>query len=223
VVGEEYIPFGSDRVAEVVAQIRDSDADVILNTINGDANRAFFRGLRQAGVSPADKPVVSFSLAEPELRGLTQAEAVGHYAAWGYFQSLESEANREFVKRFQARYGPQRVTSAPIEAAYFGVHLWAQAVEQAGSTEPAAIREAMRGQRFRAPEGEVWIDPETLHTWKYFRFARVKPGGQFEILWSNDRPIEPEPFPPSRPREEWDALVEGFHQQWGGQWLNPGP
>ena len=53
---------------------------------------------------------------------------VGDYAAWDYFQSIDRPENREFVRKFKALYGPDRVTSDVIEAAYCSVHLWAQAV-----------------------------------------------------------------------------------------------
>src|SRR5262249_47321191 len=50
--GEEYIPLGDGDVADVVKKVQESGADVILNTINGDSNRAFFRRLRAAGITP---------------------------------------------------------------------------------------------------------------------------------------------------------------------------
>jgi hypothetical protein len=49
--------------------------------------------------------------------------AVGDYAVWNYFQSLSRPQNIAFVDRYRARYGPHRVTSDPMEAAYIGVNL----------------------------------------------------------------------------------------------------
>src|SRR5436190_6061483 len=51
--GEDYLPLGSQEVAAAVSAIARAKPDMILNTINGDSNIAFFRGLRAAGIAPA--------------------------------------------------------------------------------------------------------------------------------------------------------------------------
>ena len=58
---------------------------------------------------------------------------VGDYAAWNYFESVPGEVNRLFVLSFKKRYGQNRVTDDPMEAAYFGVYLWANAVKEANT------------------------------------------------------------------------------------------
>ena len=49
VVGEEYKLLGDQYFDDVVEKISESEPDVILNTINGDSNVAFFKELRQQG------------------------------------------------------------------------------------------------------------------------------------------------------------------------------
>lgn len=218
VVGEAYVPPAALNVENVVQQIVDANPDMILNLINGDTNLAFFRALRAAGVTPEKVPTLSFSLEEEELRHLDSEQMAGDYAAWNYFQSIQSPQNREFVDAFHARYGPQRVVSDPMEAGYIGVMLWAKAVEEAGSTDVTAIRRALRNQRMLAPEGEVRIDPATQHTFKTPRVGRILPSGQFQIVWTADQPEEPEPYPPSRPVADWKALLHDLRREWGGAW-----
>jgi urea transport system substrate-binding protein len=67
VVGEEYLLLGSNDVKGVVQKIVQTQPTVILNTINGDTNVAFFRELRAAGMTPPKIPTVSFSIAEDEF------------------------------------------------------------------------------------------------------------------------------------------------------------
>jgi urea transport system substrate-binding protein len=220
IVGETYLPLGSGDVQEVVHQIQESKADLIVNTINGDTNAVFFRALCNAGVVPARVPVLSFSVGENELRAVEADDVIGDYAAWNYFQSVDRPENTEFVRKFQARYGP-RVISDPMEAAYVAVYLWARGVEKAGSTEPAAVRRAVKGQWFAAPEGPVQIDPENNHAWRVVRVGRVVAGGQFEIVWSSERPIRPEPFPATHPRNYWDRFLTDLYEKWGGHWEAP--
>jgi urea transport system substrate-binding protein len=221
VVDEKYLPLGGKDVASIVQRIVETKPDVILNTINGDSNVAFFKALREAGITPSDIPTVSFSIGETELKQLDPKLSAGDYAAWNYFQSVDTPANHAFVDAFRKRYGADRVTSDPVEAAWFGVHLWAQAVRLADSAEPVRVRKAIAGEGMLAPGGLVFIDGPTQHTWKYARVGRVRADGQFDIVWSSDKPVRPIPFPIFRSRTEWERMLEAMHKSWGGQWVNP--
>jgi urea transport system substrate-binding protein len=223
VLGEAYVPLGSTDVQEVVHSIVRTQPEVILNTINGDSNVAFFRALRAAGVTPQRIPTLSFSIAEHELQTLGVSEMVGDYAAWSYFQSVESPENARFVQRFHAKYGADRVTDDPIEAGYVGVYLWAQGVRDAGTPEPEAVRRTIGNQSFLAPEGIVYVDAENQHTWKTVRIGQVREDGQFAIVWTSERAIRPLPYPAFRLKAEWDTFLDGLYHGWGGHWAQPSP
>lgn len=223
IAGEKYLPLGGTNVDAVVQAITAARPDVILNTINGDSNVAFFRALREAGITPDDIPSISFSLGETELRQMDAGKMAGDYAAWSYFQSLDTPENLEFLAAFRARFGADRVVSDPLEAAWFGVHLWAQAVRTAGSADPVDVLKALQGEGMRAPEGLVYIDGPTQHTWKHARIGRIREDGQFDIVWSSDKPVRPIPFPPFRSHEEWERMQHEWFDAWGGQWVNPQP
>ena len=106
----------------------------------------------------------------------------------------------------------------PMEAAYFGVKLWAKAVADAKSTDVSEIRRAMLNQRMRSPEGDVRIDAATQHTFKTPRIGRVLADGQFEVVWTAAKPEPPIPYPPSRSTEEWRAFLHDLYAGWGNQW-----
>jgi urea transport system substrate-binding protein len=144
---------------------------------------------------------------------------VGDYAAWNYFQSVESPENQQFVSSFRAKYGPQRVLTDPMEAAYFGVKLWAKAVADAKSTDVSEIRRAMLNQRMRSPGGDVRIDAATQHTFKTPRIGRVLADGQLEVVWTAAKPVAPEPFPASRSTAEWRAFLHDLYAGWGNKWF----
>jgi urea transport system substrate-binding protein len=223
VLGEEYILLGSTDVDEAVQQIVDTQPDVILNTINGDTNVAFFKALRAAGITPDKIPTMSFSVAEDELRTLGVKDMAGDYACWNYFQSVDTEANKRFVAAFREKYGDDRVTDDPMEAAYFGVHLWAQAVREAGTDDVNEVRKVMANQTYQAPEGIVYVDAENNHTWKIVRIGRIKQDGQFEIVWTSQKPVRPVPYPIYRSPSEWHSFLDGLYEGWGERWANPGP
>lgn len=223
IVGEEYIYFGSQDVAPTIAKIREARPNVVISTVVGDSNFAFYRALRQAGLDARETPVVSLSIGESELRALNALDVAGHYSAWSYFQSLRRRENQAFVQRFRARYGTDRVTSDVVETAYFSVLLWAKAVEQAGSADVAEVSELILGESIDAPEGVVTVDPATRHTWRSFHVGQIRPDGQIDIVWSAEHPIRPVPYPRTRSRVAWEAFLTQLHSGWGGHWANPVP
>lgn len=192
--GEVYLPLGSGDVGEAIAHILAVKPDAILNTLNGDSNVAFFQKLREAGVKPDNLPVMSVSVAEEEVRAIGPCNIAGHLVVWNYFQTVDTPENRKFVKAYKARYGENRVTDDPIEAAYLGVYLWKQAVEKAGSTNVVKVRAAAKNIEFAAPSGKVKIDAQTQHIWKTVRIGKVRVDGQIEEIWNSGAPVPPDPF-----------------------------
>lgn len=218
ILGEQYLVLGGTEVAGIVQEIKTAQPNVIINTINGDSNIAFFKALRAAGITPEKIPVMSLSVAEQELAHLEASAMVGDYAAWSYFQSVRGTANEKFVAGFKKKYGAQRVVSDPMEAAYFGVHLWANAVRETGSVAVDTVRQALRNQSYNAPEGVVSIDPLTQHTWKFARIGKINGAGQFTEIWNSGRAVRPLPYPVYRDKTAWSALLENLYKQWGNQW-----
>jgi urea transport system substrate-binding protein len=221
IVGEDYLLFGSPDVSGIVGRIVEAQPDAILNTINGDSNVAFFRALRQAGVTPNTVPTISFSISEEELSSLKSRDLVGDYAAWNYFQTIDRSQNKAFVERFQKKFGEQSIISDPMEAAYCGVQLWALAVKEAGDVDAAKVRQAVLRQSYDAPEGLIRIHAETQHAAKVFNVGQITADSRFKIISSSDTPIEPIPFPGTRSKGEWDAFLLDLKLQWGGKWANP--
>jgi len=220
-IGETFVPLGHDEFAEIAATIAESEADVILNLLNGQSNISFFHALRAAGVKSADVPTFSFSIAEPELRSLNVEKMVGDYAAWSYFHDVDTPENQDFVAKFQKKYNPTRLISDPMQTGYMSLFLWAQAVKQAGNFEPTAIRDAVRGQTLLAPEGEVTIDPKTQYTEKPSRIGQINESGRFEIVVASQGSHEPEPFPDSRTPEAWREFLKALQSGWNGGWSAP--
>ncbi|ODT56974.1 urea ABC transporter substrate-binding protein [bacterium SCN 62-11] len=216
VVGEEYLPLGSRDLGQTLERIQKSKPDLIFNTINGDSNQALFKALQGRNI-----PVISFSLAEAELQSMDPELTAGHFAAWNYFQSLSGPRNRQFVEAFRNKYGQNRVTDDPIEAAYCGVYLWAQAVQEAGSDEVSAIRRCIRRQSLAAPEGTIYIDPDTQHSFRSVNIGRIRKDGQFDVMWSSGQPIRPVPFPIYRSRADWLKFLDDLYRGWGDHWSAP--
>ena len=221
IVGEEYVRLGERDMSAVITAILAAKPDVILNTLNGDSNVSFFNALRAAGITPAAVPTISFSIAENELQSLPKEKMAGDYAAWNYFQSIDTAINQQFVQAFKSRYGAARATSDPLEAAYVGVHLWAATVTAIGTTDVKKVRQAVADRSQRGPGGMVYVDPENRHTWKTVRIGQIRPDGQFDIVWASEYPIRPVPYPPQRTVPAWEALLQQLYSSWGNRWVRP--
>jgi len=193
-VGEEYTPLGHTDYSTIITKIKAAKPDVVFNTLNGDSNVAFFKQLKDAGISAADLTTLSVSVAEEEIRGIGADVLAGHLAAWNYYQTTDTPANKTFVENYKKKYGENRVTADPIEAGYDAVYLWAAAVEKAGSTDVDKVKEAAKELEWDAPEGKVKIDGETQHLYKTVRIGEVEPGGQFKELWNSGEPVKPDPY-----------------------------
>ncbi len=213
VVGERYLPVGSSEVVELVADILRQRPDMILNTVEGDSTVAFFRELNRVGITPDKIPVLSFSISEVDLAGKDAPPMAGHYAAWNYFQSIQTPQNQVFLQRFHNRYGQKAVIDDPMEASYISLQLWVQAAREAGSAEPNQVQRTILRQSLLAPEGVISLDSATRHVWRVARIGKARTDGQFDIVWDSGRPLEPSPFPAYRTREEWGLLLKTIERE----------
>lgn len=192
--GEDYTPLGSTDFSTIVNKIRAADADAVFNVVVGDSLVAFFREYRAAGLTAEAMPVMSMCVGEEEVKSIGADTLTGQLSSWNYYQTLESAENTKFVADFKARFGPDRVTSDPMESAYAAVMLWKATVEKANSFAVSDIQNAAGGVTVTAPEGEMTIDGENHHVTKTARIGRVEADGLIYQVWQSPGPIEPDPY-----------------------------
>jgi urea transport system substrate-binding protein len=194
-IADEYLEFGSAETGSLVNKIKTSGADVVFSNIVGSSVIAFYREYKNQGLTQDKLPIFSTVTTEIEIAALGPEYSAGSYTSLPYFQAIDSEANRSFIRRYRTFVkDPKAVTHQPLESAYFQVYLWKQAVEKGGSFEADAIRTAVRGQEFDAPDGRVRVDPENLHTWFTPRIALWQPDGQGKIVDEAAAPVRPLPY-----------------------------
>src|SRR5712672_4772444 len=99
-----YTPFGHSDWQTIVADIKKFGSagkkTAVVSTINGDANVPFYKELGNQGIKETDIPVVAFSVGEEELAGIDTKPLVGHLAAWNYFESIDTPANKDFIAKW---------------------------------------------------------------------------------------------------------------------------
>lgn len=194
IVGTEYTPLGSTNFTTIVNRVKESGADAVFNTLNGDSNVAFFNQYNSVGMNAETTPVLSVSIAEEEVAAIGASKVKDQLTSWNYYQTLDTPENQKFVADFKAKYGPDRVTSDPMEAAYTSLYLWKAMVEKADSFAVDDVRAAADGVTFDAPEGEVKIDADNQHLYKTPRIGQINPDGLIDIVWETDSAVKPDPY-----------------------------
>lgn len=194
VLGEAYVPLGGTDFSGVIAKIQQAKPAIIINTLNGDSNVAFFKQLQAAGISTKTLPIMSFSIGEQEAKAMGPALVEGSYTAWNYFQSLPGDANAGFIAAYKAKYGADAAITDPMIHGYLDVYAWKAAVEKAGSFDVEAVRKAATALgAFATPMGLVSFAANQSLVQKAY-IGKLKADGQFEIIADSGADIQPEPY-----------------------------
>ncbi|WP_457446220.1 urea ABC transporter substrate-binding protein [Roseateles sp. P5_E4] len=205
VLAERYVPLAGTDMGGVLADLQRVQPDVVISTIGGSSNRAFFDALVAAGLT--DLPLMSLRAAEPEMTAYDGGRLDRHFTAWSYLQSQPGPANEAFLARLRRSQGEGIQASDPAVSAYIGVQLWAAAVREVGSAQTDAVNANVLQQSISAPQGFGAVDSQSRHLWRQLRIAQVKPGGQLAEVFALPRYIKPAPWPVFRSAEHWMAVL----------------
>jgi urea transport system substrate-binding protein len=195
VVGEQYVPLGQSEFASVINKIKEAKPDVIFSDLVGDSVAAFYKQYKSYGLDPAVMPIASPVTAESEVVSMGIDVAKGHISTAAYFQSVNTPENKKFVQAYQTKYGKNEPITQVIEASYFSTLLLAEALKKVKDAADAnAVIGAFAGLEIQAPQGLVKVDAENNHAWLNSRIGKVGADGQFEVIQTSAKPIQPEPW-----------------------------
>ena len=163
----------------------------VISTVTGDSNAHLYAELVKQQIDASKIPFMALSVSERELRSVDIGKLAGHMAARNYFQSVKSAENDAFIKMW-ADFNEQRdkTTNDAMEATFIGFRMWAQAVSQAGTADVNAVRQAMYGQRVRAPSGFEVVMNTNHHLSKPAMIGKLDASGTFDVVWRSISPIK---------------------------------
>ncbi len=157
VVAELYLPLVAEDFTELVRQVRDTQPDylfVLYPAVWGAALKA----LDDAGLLDGLGIGTTF-LGDPDFAGIADL-AEGEYTALPFFTVAAGDGVQPFLDAFAAKYGAGEIPSGGESVgAYDAVYLYKEAVEKAGTTDAAAVAEALVGLSYDGPTGTVTITP----------------------------------------------------------------
>ena len=196
VVGEQYFGLDATRhdFSAVLSEIAAAAPDAIFSTVVGQACIEFYRAYHGTGGDGRTCPIASLTTNEGEIAAIGPEASVGHITAAPYFRSINSVANRRFLKAYGRKFGATIDVTSCCEAAYSQVHMFAHALEETGEMDTECLREALLGATFDAPQGQIKIDPDNNHTYLQSRIARVDEHGEFVIQNKVRRAINHDPY-----------------------------
>lgn len=204
VVGTEFIPLESSNFGSTITAIQRAEPDAVVSLLVGGDHIAFYRDFAARGLNERF-PIVSptFGLGNEQVV-LSPEEAEGIVVAFPYFEELDAKANQEFVDRWHERYGSDYdyITDSAVTV-WNGWHLWAEAVEEAGTTDREAVIEALEsGIALDSPSGKVELDGPSHHVSQDVSIAEVNDQQGFDVLETESG------VPPSFEQEVCDLVAE---------------
>ncbi|OIQ91738.1 aliphatic amidase expression-regulating protein [mine drainage metagenome] len=207
-ISETYLPLDApwESYLEVAHRIRNAMPDFIFSTVVGEGIPLLHRAFATVGLDPYAMPIASHMTSEAEVAIMGADLAEGHITCAAYFQSVDTPQNKQAIARYRARFGERLVTNMCWEAAYFQLHMLADAIRRVGSDDPEHLLRVLPGLEFDAPQGRVRIDEHNHHTYLQPRVGRVNAQGQFDILASAPERAKADPYVVSHSTPDWLGL-----------------
>lgn len=164
VVGTEYFPLDATSFGSTISKIQAAKPDWIMTVLVGGGPISFYRQFHAAGLS-GRIPIASTTFgSSSEQLVLLPEESDGIVVAYNYIESLDNPANKEFLKKFRAKYGSDYPVSYVTMSSYQGMLLWAAGVRKAGTIDRDKVVEALEsGISIDGPSGKTTLDPATHH------------------------------------------------------------
>ncbi len=209
-LGEHYLPLEATErdYRAIMEDIRAKQPSFIFSTVVGDSTAQLYRAYADAGFSTKAMPIASLTTSEAEIAQMGFDVASGHFTAAPYFQSIDSEANRQCLANLRKLFGDDCRPNLCWEASYFQMHLFANAFRKAGTDNISELLPQLLGSEFDAPQGRIRLDPGNHHTWLYPRVGRANAQGGFTILRQATRAVSPDPYLVTHSLGDWTAKEE---------------
>ncbi len=182
VVKTDFFPLDVADFGSTIAKIQQEKPNWVISALVGGAHMSFYRQWAASGMNKKI-PLASttFGVGNEHL-ALSPAEGDGILIAGNYSQESPAPANKEFLGRWQQKFGDTKIVHEIAVSQYHGIKLWAECVRKAGSVDRAALLKAIEsGPSIVGPAGTVTIEPKTHHASLDIHVMEVK-GQKLTIL-----------------------------------------
>jgi len=179
VVGDEYQPMDATDWTAIISKMRAANPDaVIMSTAGGAPNVTLQKQYKAAGMKAL---VGNLSVDEGTAKSMG-ADAQGIFISASYLTNIDSPANKAFLAAMHKKFGADLKTPNDLSVPeYDAVYLYKEAVEKAGSTDPAKVVAALGKVSFDGPRGHIQISKER-HAPLTMYLGQVQADGSVKIV-----------------------------------------
>ena len=143
VASTDFFPLDVADFGSTIAKIQQAKPDWVVSALVGGAHMSFYRQWAAQGMNKKI-PLASttFGVGNEHL-ALSPAEGDGIIIAGNYSQEANTPANKEFLARWQKRFGDTKIVHEIAVSQYQGIYVWAECVKKAGSLDRNAMLKAI--------------------------------------------------------------------------------
>ena len=181
IVGEQYVPLGTQEFGDVLADLAAADADIILPALVGGDAIAFELQAPDYGVGQDEVHRLANIYEEGVLAAMGPELTAGMVVSLGYVKEVDTAANREFVERYVSEFGADFPPNTFAAHVYELALLWADAANDAGTTDATAVGAAMKGRSIDSVRGTVTVT-ESRHLAQPVYMVEIASDGEQVIV-----------------------------------------
>ena len=151
-------------------------ADVVYPLYAGGDGITFLKQFVSFGLHKTSL-AASTALSELIIGALPVQDSTGWVASFEYFMTIDTPENKDFVQRYQAKFGSDAIMDSIGEGMRTCVDLYVNGVQKAGSIDKEKVVDGMRAAQFPDPKGTIHIDGTSQCAYLNDYIAVVAPPG----------------------------------------------
>ena len=169
------VPLANPDFAPFLQRVAEAKPDALLGFVPAGVGPAFMRQFVERGLDKSGiKFIAEGSVTEDDIVNQIGDAALGVITSQHYSAAHDSPENRSFVAEFKKANSGMRPNLMAVQS-YDGMHMIYEALQKThGSTDGAALVDAMKGLSFVSPRGPVTVDPDTREMIQNIYIRRVE-------------------------------------------------
>jgi branched-chain amino acid transport system substrate-binding protein len=154
-----YADPATEDFTPILQRIQQNPPDVLGGVITGIGNSRMLRQACDLGLAPTAETAYYASLDAQYPEFWENAGDCGQYVFFTYVglpESLWTDDTQAFMTNFEERYGT--TPGAPAMEAYDSTKMLLAAIDEAGTTDPAPVIDALEGMQYSGVLGDIWFE-----------------------------------------------------------------
>lgn len=158
IVLDETYKMGQTDFVPFISMIVGSKPDAIFIVATSSDGAVFMRNLREIEAADDIKVLNLGTFNTDIFMELAGEDSEGIYVANAYVDSINTKANIEFTENYKKLYPGLPLPDKHVWGSYTAIYVTAEAIEMAGTDDPAAIRDALEKVSYMGLTGLIQFD-----------------------------------------------------------------